>query len=249
MSQSRVPSATNQIPGPFNANLIRQVPDDVAEVVGNELSIRVMSYGYHPDDLVSFVSKLQEAGVSTANIRSSIAKQMQLADRFVDECLYQPKVNEYMRISGNTSVNPQLRQMLLNESYDDAKIILQAHEGDVTGAISTRRYVDKLAEWHRLNDFPDGVVNPPGPEILRKISNEAMDYARRLETRIMGSASASGFIVFKQRETKQAPKEGREKAGRDKKDVKIPKINEKKQKIQDIQKQKIRARARWNSSR
>jgi hypothetical protein len=197
--------STTQTLGPFKPELINQVPKDVTQVVGDGLSIHVMSYGYHPDDLVHFVSRLQSSGVSQANIRANLEKQMQLADRLLDGFIYQPKINEYIRVSGNNNINPGIRQKILLESHDEAIIVLRAEDGHIKSAISTKRYGEKLREWHRLNDFTDGkpgAVNVPGKEVTKRIADEADKYANRLEARIMGGSSASGFIVYKNREGK-----------------------------------------------
>jgi hypothetical protein len=161
---------------------------------------------------------------------------MQLADTFLDEAIFKHKIAEAKIVLGDSVLNSGLRNTLLKEAHKEARVAIRAHDGNVTDAISTARFTEKVQEWHKLNDFADGVGNVPGESNMRRMANEANDYAKSLETRIMGASSASGFIVHKQtREENKASNKEREtqtprKTDEQKESQVLPKIKEKEKK-------------------
>jgi hypothetical protein len=227
-------------PGPYNPNLARNLDKETINEVGENLATQVLSYGYHPDDLTHHISKLKELGYNSTQIRDNLSRQMTLADKYMDEFHYQPMLQESIKKLGEENVGNTLKRAILQEAHENSLNAFRAHDGNIVHAISTAKFSKDLKEWHILNDFSDGVANIPGHSVMHRIANQAEIYAKKLETEILGTASASGFLIYNREITEpddQKRIQGDKLKNKENIREKIPKIREKKKQHTEKQKQ------------
>jgi hypothetical protein len=210
--------------------LVRNLSDDVLSTLGEDLSSRALFYGYNESELTNHIIAKAQMGLTQSQVRQDLDKILQVHDALY-ELTYRSNLDASRRAMQEMS-----QQSIMVDTRTQVRVSIRASEGNITSAISSQRFGDKLAEWHRINDFPDGVANVPGSRVMRRIAQEATKFANRIEAQIMGGSSAGGFIMFKDtkldKETLNLRNEAAQKKPSNDQKGALPQVRDKAEKIE-----------------
>jgi hypothetical protein len=224
-------SATQPPKMGVDPQIVRNLSDDVLSTLGEDLSSRALFYGYNERELTNHIITKAKMGLTQSQVRQEFDKIMQVHDALYD-LTYRSNLDASRR-----AMQEMTQQSIMVDTQTQVRVSIRASEGNITSAISSQRFGDKLAEWHRINDFPDGVANVPGSRVMRRIAQEASRFANRLETQIMGGSSAGGFIMLKDmkqdKETSNLRKEAAQKKPLNEQKGALPQVRDKAEKIAD----------------
>jgi hypothetical protein len=148
---------------------------DASLTLGENLSSKLVKYGYDPSDISASINELSEKGMRPPQIRETLRKETQMMD--------------------------YLRDQLQGGSQGDARISLIASDGNVRSAIKQKLWDNMVDEWNQNNPkFGPGAerlakFSDEAEQMTKNIENQILG----------GGGLSSGVVITQIRKEQKDP--------------------------------------------
>jgi hypothetical protein len=204
----------------IESNVSSQISKKIENEIGEDLSMKVYSYGLTTKDIDITIKRLKDQGKTTEEIRKQISDELKVFEHIRDTYYY-PRYLEEARIKAlreNRPLNDNDRLQALGNSNMKTRGEVFAAEGDIKQSIADLEF-EKMA---KEMDDPKTVIGFHG---LQELDRKALEKAQNILKDLGVSITGASFIFLNIKQGKDQIKD--QLKIKDKKSLQDSKIREK----------------------
>jgi hypothetical protein len=207
--------------GVYNLEGSTHVPEGIAKELGEDLSMKLNSYGLSYTDISKRINVLRERGKTSVEIKNIVSDENKVFEYIRDTYHYpnQLGIRKKIALEENRLINANDRLQSLMQANRKTGAAINVAEGNISQAISG-------AEWWKLVKAADDPKSYIGQEKFMEISKLSDQKARDVLTKLGVSFGSVSFMYLGTKNQEKDTNQSKE----------MPKLKERENKVQKINK-------------